>query len=310
MTEIILGLVLAVHLWFVNVSSAAPLFAMIAQWCGAERGPQSGDAATLPCPAWALTWMGIKALLIGTLLGLGLAGGMWVLGERQLFAVLGRFQYKITWGITELFFYWGCLGIYLWLIKQHPGRAGVRKGIVAVLASTNLLYHFPTLFTVMAMLSRQPDLIEGPVGPKEFRQLMFMGHVAPLSVHVALASIAVGSVVTLSILAKHTQSSMEAADLRLARSSAVAGLVATGLQIPVGLWLLTRLDPSAQSQIMGGNLIGSIAFGLSVLLGFRLMSSFGGIIVAPSETQQQARRTQHLLWLIIGLMSITLQSFQ
>jgi hypothetical protein len=303
--EILTTLLLAVHLGLVNVSSAMPLFAVYLQRQSRRCGNRELQHAACRSVATALF-----ALALALVTGLAMAGVMWLTGDRGLFEVLPRFDSKIRWAIWELLFYVACM-LGLWALFAQAviarGWARVLQVLLAVLATTNLVYHFPPLFSIMAQAANQTDLVSLSVSPQEFRQLMMRGYVVPLMVHFALASLTVSGVVIMYQLVSEASADKDSKpSSHVARSCAIVALTATAAQILVGIWLLVRLGPVAQSRLLGSDITGSISLGLSVLATFWLLHLLAAASFAQL-TRRDARRIAIWLALLIVLMTVTLR---
>ncbi len=305
MLQILVALLLAVHLWCVNLSAASPLFGLWYRWLSRRHASNA---------LWReARWLGIQGiamLLAGTVAGLLLAGVMWIVGDRGLFEVLPSFSYKIRWAIWELVFYVACMLGYLGLSADRWSNnrwAYSFQVLLAVLASTNLLYHFPPLFSVMAQAAARPELISASVGPQEFRELMLRGHVPALTAHFALASLAVAGVVGMHRLLWLTAADQDSpAIVSAARTSAAIALTATAVQLLVGLLVLLSLGTLSQSRLMGGDWLGTSCLALSVLATFALLHRLATASFSPAN-HSQARQTLFLLMLILLLMTLTLR---
>jgi hypothetical protein len=292
---------LAAHLICMNYSSAAPLFGVVAESLGGRDG--ASEATLL---ARRLAAHGIAALLLGMVAGLMVAAWMWLAGDRGLFQVLTPFAYKIRWAIAELVFYVVCMAIYGRVLRGDRAQsrgAFWARATLAVLAATNLLYHFPPLFAVMARAASQPSEFTSPVGPSEFRALMMQGPVLALTVHFALASLAVvGTFLTWRQLREQDRLESEVdggRHGRMARISAGIALGATVCQILVGFWVLLSLDRVAQNRLMGGDPMGSLSLAVSVLAAFWLMNR-----LAQATFQNVSVRFAAINW--YGLCAIIL----
>ncbi len=300
MGSIAYTLVLAAHLLSVNLAASLPWFALLAQIADARQ-----PACDLT-RSRRLARISMHCLLGGSLLGLALGGLMWLTGRSEFLGIVPRFSYKIYWAITELGFFGICMLGYQWLLpRQAPvtRRRHWALGFLCALASTNLLYHFPPLFSVMKWASLHPDQISEMVGPREFRQLMFADRQTfPLMVHFGLASLAVGGVY---MLLRDTRRDPPELGVAGPRVAATIALVATAAQMLVGPWLLLSLPASSQHGLLGEDAIGTGTLLASVLLAFSLMNqlatmAFGGV------SSRDARRAALSLLAITVLMTGTL----
>src|SRR5436190_12005551 len=176
---------------------------------------------------------------------------------------LGPLNYKLHWAIVEAIFSL-ILMIGWWLsIPGRPGRgrrAMAARCLIAVLAATNLLYHFPPLFSVAARLDDAGQVSGEQIGPAAFRRLMVADDTPAISVHVVLASLAVAGIMLLGLAMRLLRGGDEAGAAKIARWGARWALVPSLLQLPVGLWTLTALPAAAQSQLMGESTAGILLF--------------------------------------------------
>ena len=254
MTEFWLVLLLTAHLLCVNVASGGPIVAAWLDWRGARGGDEAAAKAAVALARWSLA-----GLVLGAGLGVIVGWSKWNADYRALW--LGPLSYKLHWaGVEAIFSLVLMLGWWLWL----PGKAGgsrwamVARGLIAVLAATNLLYHFPILFSVAAHLVDAGQTSGGRIGGAEFRRLMIAGDAPALAIHVVLASLAVSGVVLLGLALRSQRHGNEAEAAKLARWGGRWALVPSLLQLPVGLWTLAMLPAATQSQIMGESTLGTL----------------------------------------------------
>ena len=286
------ALLLTAHLLLVNVASGGPLVAIWLDWRGVR-----GDEAAAKAAAY-LARASVLGLIVGAVLGVLIGWLKWNAEYRALW--LGPLSYKLLWaGIEAIFSALLLVGWWLWL----PGRAGgsframATRGLMAVLAATNLLYHFPILFSVAERLA-DAGQISGPrITGAEFRRLMIAGETPALAVHVVLASIAVAGVMLLGLALRELRRGDDGSATRIAVWGGRIALVPSLLQLPVGLWTLAALPAAAQSRIMGADAIGTVLFVLSLLAVFWLVSDL--VKIALHEV------TRPLLIRVMAAMLVT-----
>jgi hypothetical protein len=246
---------LAAHLLCVNVASGGPIVAAWLDWRGTRGEEPAAQAAAY------LGRTSIVGLLAGALLGVVIGWLKWDANYRALW--LGPLSYKLHWaGIEAIFSLALMLGWWLWL----PGRAGgsrhalAARSLVAVLSATNLLYHFPVLFSVAGHLADAGETGGEQIAGAAFRQLMVAGETPALAVHVALASLAMPGTMLLGLALRWQRRGDEASASKIARWGACWALLPSIAQLPVGLWTLMALPAAAQSQLMGSSTLGISLF--------------------------------------------------
>lgn len=255
MVELLLTLLLAAHLLCVNVASGGPLLAAWLDW----RGTRGDDVATTA--ATYLARASLLGLVVGAVLGLIVGCLKWDADYRSLW--LGPLSYKLHWAVIEAIFSLVLMiGWWLWLPGRARGasRAMAARCLIAVLAATNLLYHFPPLFSVAARLDDAGQVSGEQIGPAAFRRLMVAGDTPAIFLHVVLASLAVAGIMLLGLAMRWLRGGDKVGAAKIARWGAQWALVPSLLQLPVGLWTLTALPAAAQSQLMGESTAGILLF--------------------------------------------------
>jgi hypothetical protein len=256
----LVSLLVAAHLVCANVASAAPLVSIWLEWREARGDALAGKAGRYLL-ALALMLL-IAAAVLGILTG-------WLLWDSGLRVVLERLPSKVFFGVGEVLFSAVLMSVHWWWWRRSPSstRAGRSARIViALLAGTNLLYHFPVLFCVITEMIHTGDLAGSTIDASAFRQRMMQGAVWARSLHFAMGAVAsCGAALIIYAL------SLRGAEPDQRRVAAWGGrwaLVPTLLQIPVGLWVLTRLPAAAQQRLMWQDwwAMGSLGAGLVLAL--------------------------------------------
>ena len=297
MIALVVVILLTFHLLSMNVSSGGPLLCAWLEWRGSRA--EDGQSTKL---AQAMALWSILLLLVGTAIGVVLVLVSMATGDRHLVDVLPLFRHKVGWGVLELIcsFVW-MGGYWAWLAWARPRTWATctLHRLVAIASATNLLYHFPPLLTVMARAARGEIRVDGPVTPDIFRTLAFSSNVMAHAVHFALASLAV-SALFLTWLARRA-----AQPRQFFVVGARFALVATVLQIPIGIWLLISTSAAAQSRLLGGSAGGTGCFVASMLCAFYLLQTLAMVAVGEA-TEKLVRRSHWLLLLTVTLMVGTL----
>ncbi len=294
---LLLTLTLSFHLLCMNAATAGPLVCVWLDWRERRGDPFAGRAGR------QLAWWTLGLFFVGMALGGLVAWWEWTPAFwREL---LERFYSRIYWGAWELAFSALLLAVYAIWWRFAPGKTAARAGrsLLAVLAATNLMYHFPPLFVVVAKLG-SGELAQVGQDDLPFMRLAWQGEALALTVHFWLASLAVAGMMLALIVTRWTVSddAESAAAARLAVWGGRLALVPTLLQIPVGLWIMMRLPPLRQGQLMGRDLLGSALLAGGVLASLWLMHLLVGLAVGEAR-RQAVRRSAVLLLIVVLLMT-------
>ncbi len=307
MLEMILTLLLAVHLLAVNVASAGPL---VCVWLH-RRCFRHGDALAGQV-GLRLARMSLFLFTLGVIIGAVQLGLLWWVRDvpsvdQRYFNAMRQFPAAKYWyTLGELLFFCLCMAPYVWL-WNHWGERRFWHGLLAVLAATNLLYHFPSLMAMLAVIPGRADWQEVTITPDVYRRMILDGEVLARVVHVWLASVATTGVAVMILAMRATaQDAQPDRAARLASCGARVALVATLLQLLVGVWLLLTLPATAQSALLGEDTLGA---GLMLLSLFAVMGLIH--VLAAASIGDVSRRTvirsTVLLVVIVVLMSGTLR---
>lgn len=299
MLELCTSLVLALHLWCVNVASAGPI---VSAWLDC-LGKQPDDLCHRT--ARYLSVRSLVLLVVGMALGLLLVGLIWSDAYHQLMHV---FMYKIKWAGWELLFSIALMGMHGILLWRGPAKNVFGKSLrasLALLAATNLLYHFPTLLLVVSEMNAGYLQQPAEVDAKLFRELMSEPSVVARSVHFLLASFAVTGVSVVAYGARLQRDEVTSDDgQRVAKWGAWIALVPTLLQILVGIWVVSVLPPTMQQRLLGGDLFAAGMFAGSIVLALYLTQQLA--VVAMGDTSAvQLKRAVWLMLAVVVLMTMT-----
>ena len=292
--EILVAVILAIHLLCVDVASAGPLVCIWLDWRGRR------DAAARDASRWLASWS-LAGLIGGGLLGLAAGAMYWT---PEYVAILHRLQSKIYWAGWELVFSLLLNVIYaVWLRRtiaptssSSPSSSAAAwsvRSLIALVSTTNLLYHFPPLMSVIAKLATQHSIDGPPINAAAFRGEMVAADILANSVHFWLASLAVTGVAIIWYSLRLPQNEDGSGAMhRVARWGAFIALVPTLLQLPVGIWLLTTQSSAAQQRLLG-DVVGVSLLGASVIAALSLMHQLAAIAFGDVQ-----RRT---LWKAVWL---------
>jgi hypothetical protein len=179
---------------------------------------------------------------------------------------------------------------------------------MAVLASTNLLYHFPALFSVAAHLSDAGQTSGPAIRGAAFRRLMAAHETPALAVHVALASVAVAGVSLLGLALRWQRRGEETAARRVSIWGGRSALGASLLQLPVGLWTLMTLPAAAQMQLMGTSATGMLLLIASLLAALWLINELVHVATGESSRAALVRAMSALLVTIVLMTAMQRQA--
>jgi len=268
-------------------------------WRGTEQKDLAYRAARF------LSAQALVLLFIGAALGLMMAGLLWSDDYHRL---MHAFMYKIKWAGWELLFSVALMGLHTLLLWRGPAMGTAsrlcRAG-VAMLAATNLLYHFPTLLLVISEMNAgylpQPEAVDA----KLFVGFMTEPSVLARSLHFLLASFAVTGVALVAYGArlKHVEA-MKDDGGRVATWGARLALVPTLIQIGAGIWVTTVLPTSMQQRLLGEDAMATMLFAGSIAAALYLMQQL--TIVAMGDTSlAQLKRTVWLMFAVVLVMTVT-----
>ena len=262
MLDFLLVALLTLHLLLVDVAMAGPLACIWLEWRGARAADLASDNL-----ARNLARLATGALMGGVVLGGILLAIRWATGDRGYFRAVAMIPASRLWfGLAELLFYLACMLAYVGLWERLRAWRFAHR-LLALAASSNLLLHFPALFVIISVLSRRTAMASEPLDRAGYWQLLLGGEVASRVVHVWLSSLAVTGVVLMALaLRSKLPSDAFAARQGLIQRGAWLALIATLLQLPVGMWVTLEMSEAARESLFGGDLLASSLFGLSLLL--------------------------------------------
>ncbi len=153
-------LLLAVHFIAVDVAMAAPLACIWLARRSSRHGDQLAGRLDAEMARVHRSWRWRSASPVG-MPGTGdpLAGRRPRFLRRAAAVAPGRLWFSLA----ELIFFALCMAAYLWLAGR-PIRRPWLAAILALLASLDLMAHFPPLFTMLNLLADRPSLFGQRIG--------------------------------------------------------------------------------------------------------------------------------------------------
>jgi hypothetical protein len=294
-------LFLVAHLMAVNLAAAGPLVSLVLEWIAARRDSMAGEAI-----ARRLSQHALFAFFVGITIGGGFFAMLWQREGDPFIAAVSRFtSAKLWFAAAELVFYAVCQGLYVWMWRWHRQKMG--RGMhraLAVLAATNLLYHFPPMMVAIGEIAA--GQLDAPVviDAAAYRQLMATPSVLSRSVHHIFAAIALAGLYAAILGWRMT---MRAAGDEVAARDATRGatwgarisLGVTVLQVPVGIWVLLAL-PNNRS-VMGDDLAATGLFVVAVIAALGLMQHLAAIAFGEVTRKTVYTATGLYLFVVIAM---------
>jgi hypothetical protein len=298
--DFLLVALLALHLLLVDVAMAGPLACIWIEWRGTRASDPAADQL-----ARSLAWLATVALLLGVLLGTFLLAIRWALGDQGYFRAVGMIPASRLWfGLAELIFYLACMSAYIGLWDRlRTWRLAHR--LLALAASSNLLLHFPALFVIISVLSRRSGMASETLDRAGYWRLLLDAEVASRVVHVWLSSLAATGVVWMALALWSKLAALDATVARqgLIQRGAWLALIATLLQLPVGMWVTLEMPEAARESLFGGDLLASSLFGLSLLLVLLLAHTLSAVALGdprPGYVRRSLVTAVMIVLLMVG----------
>ena len=210
------------------------------------------------------------ALMLGSLFGIIVAALVWNDDFHQRCHILKtRFMYA---GIEWLFSFVLLLITHRWWLARRDGfRSFLLRALLIVLATTNLLYHFPILFMLVHEIP-QSVVIElestgAELSRSQFYEYAFSNNMVARWLHIVISmlmlSFAYVVVLALRFARDVTDTARETA-VRAVNWAARGVLVLLFAQIGFGLMTLITMENT--NLIMGGDVLATSLFGGSMCL--------------------------------------------
>lgn len=295
------SLVLALHLLSVDVAMIGPLLMI---WL--EARARKGDAAAqdlLP----KVGFISVKALIVGGAFGALYGWSLWSEDYQATILSTGS-----RWKFTLIEYAFSFVLILLaWITAKRAFRklasapvdqrrtslgGFLLRAFLLFAAATNLIYHFPVYFEVLAVLRHQPLRTE-PLTSADFRAFLFNPTVLSRSLHVILASIAATGAMVAWMAGRRVaraEESERGAWMSWYRKGLLAVVGATSLQFFVGFWVALTLRRDVAIKLAGGTDEGLIIIGLAAAAITGLMQTS---VIGLLEKNRATHGGLAVLWL-------------
>jgi hypothetical protein len=322
MIDLLFVAAFTVHLIAVNIAASGPLLCVALEWWAARRNDPMIFASGRRLAAASLIGFAIGVVIGGVLLAI-----LWY-AESDYWSALRRVPTYRWWFFSgELVFYLVCMVAYVWLWSGSVGThvdaslrdagASLRHGessigetrprgrwwhrLLAILASTNVLYHFPPFFTMLSLMSMRPELQAASLDRSLYVELFTDAETLARVTHHWLSSVTTSAVALMLLASRHSAVPPPGKhDVSSTTFAACIALFATILQLPVGMWLLFVSPTSAQSQLLGGDATSTVLFVTAILSMVLLMQHLAA--VALGDTSKSATLKSALFLLIVLLL--------
>lgn len=267
LVEITLTIVFAVHLLAVNVASAGPLACLWLYWRERRGDSLAGHVGR------ALARQSGMALAIGMVLGLAAMAILWRDPDGHYARAMDQLPVSRVWfGVAELAFYFACVEAFCWFWRPLDDSAKKRRPrwfstvgwwMLPLLASTNLAYHFPTLFGVVAVASTREGEWAQSTG---FRLAMLDPEVLSRTLHHTLASFAVtGLAISANAWRLTRFADSEGGGKAWSRRGARLALIPTLAQFAAGAYVLGAMPTVSLDALLGENVLATVLFACSLI---------------------------------------------
>lgn len=282
----------------VDVAAIGPFFCIGLAWI--ERRHRNIEAGEMGrrLATWCMILLGV-----GIGLGLVMAAILWLNGDDRFFAGLQRIpQRRLGFGVAELVFYLLCMLAYrgLWRAPRCPAWLHSLFGLAA---GTNLLYHFPVLFTVIRLAGSGRSLPQTASGHVDVVHAMLLPEsLARLAHHVA-AAVVVSGVFVLWLTNRPPRRAADGkSSRRLGAWAARIALAAALLQVPLGGYLLMQIPTAIRNELLGRDLAATALLAVGVVAAIGLMHHLATAAWGEATTREIARST--LLVALVMLMMV------
>ena len=275
--------VLTVHLLTVGVGVCLPLSVILLSRKAFKIQQQVHQAAI-----WefcrGLLKQSIIALCFGTVLGFILAGVIWSTEYHQRCHLV---MTKIKWAGIEWAF---TFVVLIWVHRTWPknvasGKSIVGRGVLLLIASLNLLYHFPILFMVIDSIPAETVQKLSQSGDElsrtAFREIASRPELLSRWFHASMALFAVVMAYVAVACIRKANQYEDGADrdsaISICRWASRNVLLLLFGQIAFGIWTVIAMDRVRLGNLMGGRMPPTLLFGLSMILLFVQLQQWTGL---------------------------------
>lgn len=296
-------LLTALHLTSVNAAFGGPILALWLDFRRTRREDPVADAL-----GRRMLRVSLHGLYGGAFFGAISGYVLWSAHSHEVAAAFRALpSSRYYFAVAELAFSAVCFEVWLRLWRSGTRRAILGR-FLAVAAITNTVYHFPTLFAVLSVLSTRPNETGGTV---RFLTYLSDPEVLARVAHFSAASLAVAGALLAALAASIGPRSNAQSDAkpeafavaeRLKANGGMIALIATVLQWPIGIVVVLQLPEISREALMGHSASATMLFVVSLVVVVVLMHRLAA--VAFGETTRAEARSV-LLWLGLTIMLMT-----
>mgnify|MGYP003974758601 CR=1 FL=1 len=299
------------HLLVIAVAAAGPLL------CIALNAKQLNRKDTLERVTYwtlgtTLSRHANVALIVGSVFGLIVAGIVWDDDFHQRCHVLkSRFMYA---GIEWVFSCVLLLITHRWWAKRPDGlRPFLFRSLLIVLATTNLLYHFPIIFMLVHEIPREVvDTLESSgmeLNRQQFYEYAFSSSMLARWLHivVSMLMISFAYVAVLALRYAHVTSGV-------ARETAVRTVSWTARHIlillfaQIGFGIMALLTMKNSQSVMGGDVMVTALFGGGMCLLLLQIQQWTALLSGKIDSRAVARAVTTLIALFSCMTAVSILS--
>ncbi len=252
------------------------------------------------------------ALIVGSVFGLIVAALVWNDDFHQRCHILKtRFMYA---GVEWVFSCVLLLITHRWWLKRPDGfKPFLFRSLLIVLATTNLLYHFPIIFMLVHEITPE-DLADlkssgAELSRQQFYKYAFSNSMLARWLHIVISmlmiSFAYVAVIALRFARDATDVARETA-VRTVSWSARNVLILIFAQIGFGLMALMTMENS--QLVMGGDVMVTALFGGSMCLLLLQMQQWTALLSRKIDPQAVARAVTTLIALFSCMTAVSILS--
>jgi hypothetical protein len=205
---------------------------------------------------------------------------------------------RYWYGAVEIIFSLGCYSLAL-AMSNNGLRSRARfwiRWLTTLLGSTNLIYHFPTLFVMLGVLCVRPDDWGHEV---KFTTLLADGEILARTIHHLFAALLVTGMAA-------AWYGLRGGDEER-RALAWGGRIATAavvLQFLSGIWLVTVIPVQTRELLMGGDAISAGLFALSLLAAIVIVPRLGAMSLSHVERKHAVATVGVALAILFGMTAV------